>query len=282
MDRLAGLSDSTAILATMHGKEQVIAPVLLAELGLKVQVPEGFNSDAFGTFTREVARAGSQLEAARLKLNAALDLTGASVGLASEGAFGPHPDIPWMACDRELVLLCDRCSGLEIVGEAVSSDTNYRQQTVTSLAAAVEFANQAGFPEHGLVVMSPGEATKAARYKGITELDRLTRAVEAVLATAPSAWLETDMRALYNPTRMRLIEQATRSLAQTFHQRCPACSWPGFRVSQQLPGLPCSLCGTPTLLIQSQRYRCQHCGYQQLRPVDGPAADPTYCPYCNP
>lgn len=283
MDQPAGLSDSTAVLATMHGKERVIGPVLLAELGLQVKVPPEFDSDAFGTFTREVARAGSQIEAARLKLNAALDLTGAAVGLASEGAFGPHPEIPWVACDRELVLLRDRGSGLEVVGEAVSSDTNYRQQSVTSVAAAVEFAQQVGFPEHALVVMSPGEAAKAARYKGITEPQQLSAAVEAVLAAAPSAWLETDMRALYNPTRMRLIEQAARSLAQTFHQRCPACGWPGFSVRQKLPGLPCSLCGMPTLLIQSQRYRCQHCGYQQLRPVDGPAsADPTYCPYCNP
>lgn len=60
------------ILATMHKKEQAIAPLLEKELEVKVVVPEAFNTDIFGTFTRDIKRLGTQLEAARLKAKKAL------------------------------------------------------------------------------------------------------------------------------------------------------------------------------------------------------------------
>ncbi|HEY9762954.1 MAG TPA: DUF6671 family protein [Trichocoleus sp.] len=275
----------SAILATMHRKEQAIAPVLMAELGMQVRVPEGFNSDLFGTFTREVARPGSQIEAARQKVFNALEMTGERLGLASEGTFGPHPVMPWMACDREVVLLCDRTSGLEIIGEAVSSETNYRQQRVTAVAEAFQFAQQAGFPDHGLVVMpDAAQSPKHAIYKGITTAEQLEAAVERTLTQNGSAWVETDMRALYNPTRMKVIAQATRNLVEKVRCTCPNCHWPGFDVRQRIPGLPCERCGAPTLLLHSLRYGCQHCGHQTTLsfPEGKTHADPGQCEYCNP
>ena len=50
--------DERAVLATMHGKERAIAPVLARFLGLKVEVAPGLDTDAFGTFSREAARTG--------------------------------------------------------------------------------------------------------------------------------------------------------------------------------------------------------------------------------
>ena len=60
-------ADRVGVLATMHQKEIVIAPLVEQELGVKVVVPENLDTDAFGTFTREIKRPGDQLEAARLK-----------------------------------------------------------------------------------------------------------------------------------------------------------------------------------------------------------------------
>jgi hypothetical protein len=48
-----------ALLATMHGKERVIAPLAARVLGLSVDVAPGLDTDAFGKFSRDVARAGS-------------------------------------------------------------------------------------------------------------------------------------------------------------------------------------------------------------------------------
>ncbi|NJO76772.1 MAG: hypothetical protein HC833_25390 [Leptolyngbyaceae cyanobacterium RM1_406_9] len=107
----------------MHRKEQAIAPILEQHLGVQVIVPEGFNTDEFGTFTRDIERSGDQRNAARLKAERAMALTGLTLAIASEGSFGPHPAMPFVACDQEIVLLSDRTHHLEIVGQAISTET---------------------------------------------------------------------------------------------------------------------------------------------------------------
>ena len=120
VDDARGFSSQTAVLATMHEKERAIAPLFLQELGMTVTVMPNFDSDRFGTFTRDVARPGTQIEAARLKAQAVLAMTGETVAIASEGAFSPHPMLPFSACDREIVLILDQTNGIEIVGQALS------------------------------------------------------------------------------------------------------------------------------------------------------------------
>lgn len=279
------LGGRTAVLATMHGKEQAIAPVLKDSLALHLTVPSGFDSDRFGTFTRDIPRAGSQLESARSKALAAMDMTGCDLGLASEGAFGPHPAMPWVACDREIVVLIDRQHNLELVGEALSAATNYRQTTVGSVGEALAFAEAVQFPSHGLVVM-PEQNPKDNREicKGIVQEHQLMAAVEHLLKTHPSVWIETDMRAHMNPSRMGVIQSATKDLVQKIQQTCPGCGWPGFQVTRRLPGLPCAGCGAATTLTYSWIYTCQNCDYQQTVPFpEGmTSADPGQCAYCNP
>ncbi|WP_035994695.1 DUF6671 family protein [Leptolyngbya sp. KIOST-1] len=279
LDLFAG---RVAVLATMHRKEQAIAPRLETHLGVRVSVPSGFNTDAFGTFTNDIQRPADQLNTARLKAEAALRHTGETLAIASEGSFGPHPQIPFVPCDRELVLLCDREHQLEIVGEALTTTTNYRHQTVRSPAEALTFAEAVSFPSHGLVVKTEPAGIIVA--KGITSVAELVAAVEQALDQSPTAHLETDMRALYNPTRMQAIAQATDDLLRAIAQTCPTCHYPGFAVVKRFPGRPCGLCGTPTLLTLSVLYQCQHCQLQQTAPApDAPlTADPSQCPYCNP
>ncbi len=275
----------------MHHKEQAIAPLLSAALGVKTRVPEHFDTDALGTFTRDVDRPADQLTTARLKAEAALDLTGETLAIASEGSFGPHPQIPFAACDREQVLLCDRTHSLEIVGEHISTETNYRSQTIHSFAEALTFAEAVGFPEHGIVVMPvvmpvADRNPKEALAKGITTVAALKEAVARALSLSAErkAHIETDMRALYNPTRMKAIAQATQDLIQKIQQPCPQCHFPGFSIVQHRPGLPCQLCGAPTLLTLSVLYRCQHCQCQQSQSFPDAIrfADPMHCFYCNP
>lgn len=267
----------------MHGKEAAIAP-LLQPLGLTVVVPPQFNTDQFGTFTREIARAGDQLTAARRKAEAALDHLGESLGLASEGSFGPHPAFPSIAYNRELVLLIDRQQGLEIVGQFVSTQTNYAHRQVNSLEAALQFAQQVGFPEHGLVVMPAAIADPSLIYKGIVDPAELQSAVEQTLHRHGQAHLETDMRAMVNPTRMQAIARATEDLVRKLQQRCPHCGTPGFELRERRPGLPCSWCHAPTEQAIAAIYVCQKCHFtQEQRYPDGvETADPSHCQYCNP
>ncbi|HEY9652262.1 MAG TPA: DUF6671 family protein, partial [Coleofasciculaceae cyanobacterium] len=146
-------TNRVAVLATMHQKERAIAPLLEERLGLKVIVPQDFDTDAFGTFTRDIKRPGTQLEAARLKAQKALAVTGETLAIASEGTFGPHPTFPYISLNRELVILLDQANALEIVGQEASTETNYAHQSVSTLEDAYKFADEIGFPEHGLVVI---------------------------------------------------------------------------------------------------------------------------------
>ena len=284
-----GFTGRTAILATMHCKEEAIAPLLTSAFALEIVVPSGFDTDRFGTFTRDVKRPADQLATARLKAMHALESLGADLGadlaIASEGSFGPHPLMPYVPLNRELVLLVDRQHGLEIAGHAATPDTNYSHRQVDSLEAALEFARSVGFPSHGLVVMPAAEGSDPTEiHKGITQDEQLREIVAATLKRHGRAHLETDMRAMMNPTRMKAIALATQDLIRKLQQTCPQCHAPGFDVGDRQPGLPCALCHAPTDLTLAAIYHCAQCGFTQtVRYPDGREfADPAQCAYCNP
>ena len=276
-----------AVLTTKHGKERVIAPLLQAALGVPVVLAPGVDTDRFGTFSREVERTGTQLDAARAKIAAGFEAEpGASFGVASEGSFGPHPHIPFLALGRELILLVERETGREWIGYDASPQTNYGQAMVRDLAAALAFANRARFPEHGLIVTglvgdqpSPGVFLR----KDLVMPEALEEAVVVALDRCGGAMVETDMRAHRNPTRMAAIARATSDLGRRYTSLCPTCSARGYDVTERLPGLPCSDCGAPTRVIRSEVLTCAACGHTEERPVPTSAyADPGVCDYCNP
>jgi hypothetical protein len=276
-----------AILATMHQKQQAIAPILEPELGIKVIVPTDFNTDVFGTFTREIERPGTQIAAAKLKATKALDLTGAKLAIASEGSFAPHPYLPYIYSNREIVILLDRENELEIIGEELSLETNFNHQAVDNIQQAYDFAKKVGFPEHALVISYQQIAKDSSEIiKGITTEEKLIAAWNWALNNSSDGkvYLETDMRAHYNPTRMKNIAKATSNLLRKIKNNCPQCNIPGFDITQRIKGLPCAMCGMPTTLIHSVIYQCQKCSYSQekLFPDDIDFADPGQCMYCNP
>ena len=279
--------DRTVVIATMHKKEQVIAPILERDLGIKAIVPSSFDTDKFGTFTREVKRLGTQIEAARIKAEQALIITGQTLAISSEGTFGPHPFVPYLSSNREIVLLLDKKHDIEIVGEEFSTETNHSHQVVTSVEAAFEFAQKVGFPEHGLVVMFEEIPKDSSQIiKGITTPEKLEESVNLFLKKSPNGkvHLETDMRALYNPTRMKNIAKATLNLVEKLNSLCPNCDFPGFSITDRKRGLPCALCNLPTQLTLAAIYQCQKCGFQKeiLFPDGIKQVDPSQCMYCNP
>lgn len=276
-----------AVIATMHKKEQAIAPILESELGLQCIVPNNFNTDIFGTFTRDVSRPSDQIATARLKAKKALEITGETIAIASEGSFAPHPNIPFIASNREIVVLIDLLHELEIVGQEISTETNFNSQSVRSIEEAEIFARKIGFSEHGLVVMLDSPSSNADEiFKGINTEEKFREIVAFALSKSSTGkvHIETDMRALHNPTRMQNIAAATRNLIHKISQTCPNCDRPGFDAIEQRRGLPCGLCHLPTSAIRSVVYQCQKCSFQQekLFPHGVKTADPAQCMYCNP
>ena len=140
-------------LATRHGKEAAIA-AHLRQVGLLITVPPDFPSDDFGTFSGERERPGSQFETAVAKARKAIELTGLQKAVASEGAYGPHPVIPFVPLGRELVVLLDAATETVVEGWWSGTKTNFRSGWVSSLGEAEEFAQRLGFPGR---VRVPGE-----------------------------------------------------------------------------------------------------------------------------
>jgi hypothetical protein len=282
-----GLDGQRAVVATMHGKERVIGPLLANRLGLIVEVPSRFDTDRFGTFTREIERVGSQLDAARAKVAAAFGhVPEARVAIASEGSFGPDPSTPFVALGRELVLLVDRETNLETAGYDSDLKTNFAHTLVRAPIDALTFAARVGFPAHALIVMGcNGEEPSPTIFlkKGLVTPRDLKKAAEAVIAICGAAFIETDMRAQFNPTRMAAIERATVDLVRRFQSICPACGRPGFDVVERISGLPCEWCGEPTRITKTEVLACPGCGHRVERPAtDRTSADAGKCELCNP
>jgi len=284
MSAFAGM---IAALGTKHGKERVIGPMLEVELGVRVDVVSDLDTDRFGTFTREIPRAGTALETARSKARASLEAHGsARFGLSSEGSFGSHPAVPFVPGGVELVLLVDGETGLELTGLDVTMETNFSSASVLTIAEARSFASQVSFPSHGLIVIAAphGKPEPAlGMTKGIVDPADLDLAVEQALRLHDRAWLETDMRAHVNPTRMRSIERATRALARAAHSPCPACARPGYVPVERVGGLPCADCGESTNKARAEVLACAGCGQREERALAGPSHATAFeCPLCNP
>ena len=183
-----------------------------------------------------------------------------------------------------MILFIDEENDLEIIGTEISLETNFAHTSVETVEEALSFAEKIGFPSHGLVVMSnsqPGDSEYI--FKGIvTEKDLIDAINTLINSSQKKVHLETDMRAMYNPTRMKVIAQATQNLINTILNHCPNCDYPGFEMVQQRSGLICSLCNYPTDLIKSEVYQCHKCSFQQIKDKEIKFADPMYCNYCNP
>lgn len=264
----------------MHGKAVAIAPPL-SRLGISLVIPDALDTDRFGSFTGEVPRAGTMEDAARLKARAAAEATGLPVGLASEGAYGPHPVIPFLAAGVELILWHDTTTGHEVIERLTDEAPVYDRIEIKGIDDLAPFFARTRFPETALVVTPVGLGPK-----GVADPAALATAVTEAIARSPvaRALVQTDMRAHMNPRRMETIGKLAERFATRLATPCPACGAPGWGLLRTEPGLPCAECDTPSALVRVEVYGCTACGHAETRPrQDGKTtADPANCPMCNP
>ena len=282
-DHVAVYAGQRIALLTQHGKERVIAPVLESALGCRVERVAGYDTDLLGTFTRDIPRPGTQIEAARKKARVSMELAGLPLGLASECSFGPDPFAGMFPWNVELLVWIDDERELEVVGVA-QGKANFSHLLTADWAAAESFAGQSGFPEHHLVVRPEGEDDPRIR-KGIAAWAELEAAFAWALNQSASGrvFLETDVRAHANPTRMDNIRLAAEDLAKKLCSLCPACGTPGFWIVEQVAGLACADCGASTREIRADLYGCLKCEHRETRErADVEYADPGRCDTCNP
>jgi hypothetical protein len=271
------------IIATKHRKESVIAPILEKELGVSCFVDETFDTDVLGTFTGEVERQLDPISTAREKCLQAMKINDCELGIASEGSFGPHPSLFFVSSDDEFLIFIDKKNNLEIIARELSTETNFNGKELKTENELLDFAQSIGFPAHGLILRQSKDDISEI-HKGITDPEILKTTFENLRSNHHSVYVETDMRAMYNPTRMEVIKKAAEKLVEKIKSACPACQMPGFVIAQAKRGLECSLCGLPTNSTLSYIYQCQHCNFtrEEMYPNKKTSEDPMYCDYCNP
>jgi len=271
------------LIATKHEKEKVIAPLFEKELGVHCFVISDFDSDLLGTFTGEIERKDDPITTVRNKCLMALALTDCDMVIASEGSFGPHPSLFFAHANDEIVLFLDKKNKIEIIARELSLETNFNGAEINTELQLREFAEKVNFPSHGLIVKKTKDDCTEVE-KGITDWETLNIIFQKFIQRFGMAYIETDMRAMYNPTRMKVIEKATKKLIEKIQSCCPACFTPGFGITDATPGLPCDLCHCATRSTLSYIYTCQKCSFtkEDKFPNKKLTEDPMYCDFCNP
>jgi len=268
---------------TQHGKQTPVRRILEPALGCVIRHETGFNTDLLGTFSREIERVGSQLDAARRKAQLAMELSGLSLGLGSEGTFASDPYTGMFSWDYEVLLLMDRTTGIEIVGRA-QGGAHHAHLLAANWPELEAFARREGFPEHGLVLRPESEKDERIEkdFTSWAALQERFLHLQGVSGNG-KVFAEADLRAHANPTRMAIIELAARDLVKRATSLCPACDLPGYAAVEAVRGLPCRDCGTPTDLLTGEVWQCTPCGYRTTvrREMSG-LADARFCSVCNP
>lgn len=268
---------------TRHGKVPLIAPILEPATGCTLVHIEQVDTDQFGSFTRDIARPGSQLDAARAKAQAGLQASGLPLALASEGAFVQDPFTGLMPWNVELIVLIDPRHGSEIVGIA-QGPARCGQGWAKDSLALLQLAVELGFPEHQLCVR-PDHSEDPRVHKGLASEAALLSAFATALAQSSQGqvFVESDLRAHCNPTRQAMIRRAAEDLRHKMLSCCPACGRPGYAVTRHRPGRLCRACGAATALTLARIWSCGHCQHSEERVELGDVwASPSHCHRCNP
>ncbi len=271
------------LIASKHQKEKVIAPTLEKELGVECFVAHNFDTDTLGTFTGEIDRIADSVTTVRIKCLKAMELSSSDLAIASEGSFGPHPSNFYIHADEEILCFIDKKNDLEIIVQELSSETNYSGKQIENEHQLQAFATAVKFPSHG-VILRKAIDDFSDMLKGITDWETLNNAFKYYISSYGMVYAETDMRALFNPTRMKVIENATKILVEKINSRCPNCGTPGFGITHAKRGLPCKLCGSSTRSTLSYLYSCLKCTFskEEMFPNNKITEDPMYCDNCNP
>jgi hypothetical protein len=277
--------DSHIIFATNHGKVVAAREPFEDILGAKVEeLP--IDSDSLGTFSGEIARPGSMLDALRGKIKLAQKHTDAALILASEGSFSSADGFGLLVHSIEMLMLTDTRTGVEIVEQRISYQTNYATATLRSLSDLHDSLKRIHFGTHALVLYPEGLPLVGNVQKGITEMGEAERSFHLCASRSPSQSVMgmSDMRAHLNPTRMKEIRACCELLAKRLSTACPRCGSGGFGLTATVPGLPCSECGTPTQRARGEIHSCPFCGEQRELPrSDGKTfALASECEWCNP
>jgi ribosomal protein L37E len=269
------------LMVSKHQKEQVIAPLVKQILQARLVV-FNFDTDQFGTFTGEVPRAYPPHETCILKAKTCAFEVQQPFAIASEGSFGPHPQIPFLPYAHEIMVFVDLERDLVIAESLQTEKTNYASLDIMASSDISHFLEQVDFPKHKLCLQTKQGLVPIA--KGIDSHQSLQKMLIQGFSLDTELRLSTDMRAMMNPTRMHSIGILAKKLLERINTLCPNCQTPGFGKTGTRDHLPCASCSLPSQTYALDVFSCSSCDFLEKKPrIDGKKnIDPQFCYYCNP
>lgn len=280
--RSSGYGGCEVAVGTRHGKERQLAPAFADVLGARLVVPPDLDTDRFGTFSAEVTRTLSAVEAVRAKARLGMRAANLPYGLASEASYGPLPGHGLFG-HEELLLFVDDVRSFEVL-EGYRTDASLafsqRVRAVTELSPSVIHS----LDRQGLVVGPAAGGSPADIVKGIADEQTACAAIAAATGRSSDgfALVQADLRAHHNASRQEILIRLAQRMAHRLSTRCPRCRATGFGRVRALNGRPCRICATPTALAMGEVHACAVCGHGILIPSRAGKADPSACPTCNP
>lgn len=262
----------TVAVGTMHGKDAAFAPAFARWLDAEVRPSVDLDTDALGTFTRDVPRAISPEDAAITKARAASSELGTPLGLATEASYAPVFGGFGPVVHEELAVFVDLNRGIHVAQGLRAYADVAPARAVTDEREAREYLDRIGFPHQAVVARTDGQLRK-----GIQD-----GALVRELVRRGAVVLEPDLRAHLNPQRRRTLRRLSWLMAERLRTPCAGCGCPGFGLVDAERGVPCAACGEPTALISADVHGCAACDEREVRPRSVRTADPATCARCNP
>lgn len=280
--KLINYVSATCYILTKHKKENILAPLLLSELSLELKHTDEFDTDELGTFCGSNERKTSPLETAKFKAKKAIELTGADIGIGSEGSFSHDPITGLLPWTEEIIYWYDQSNGIELTG-LFSGPSFHDIKTCHSIDDIKSWSADFNFKDQAVMLIDRTTLEPTVK-KGIVCNTALIEAAEERFHDNQGAPIDIcfDLRAHHSKKRRHHISLALQDLLVKLKSYCPSCFTPGFSVSKKEPGLPCRDCNSPTNELLNTYYSCQKCQFYETKRVDKLVAEPINCPNCNP
>ena len=268
-------------LATKHGKVAQIAPAFASLGDWQIELVE-IDTDIYGTFSGEVPRLLTPRDAAIEKARAGALHAGFDFGLASEGTIGPHPQIPFINSDLEVMAFVDLKTNFAVVETLMSIEIQAYSSTVNSDTDIEDLIAKLDLPAHAANVTINIDGERQF-IKGIHRPEELRRVVAKALGQSATVEVENDFRAMSSPSRQANIVALAEKLAARIGSHCPACNQIGWGSLGFEYGLPCSDCFEVVVSVaHSEKLGCATCDHSELRSLGRESVDPARCERCNP
>ncbi|MFY7788695.1 MAG: hypothetical protein ACOVQA_12565, partial [Thermoflexibacteraceae bacterium] len=97
--KFIALQNRQVVVATKHQKDAILSNVLSDALQWEFLPTPTIDTDQLGTFSGEIPRNLSPLEAAKAKIALLPANTNATIFIANEGTFTAHPQIPFLTAN---------------------------------------------------------------------------------------------------------------------------------------------------------------------------------------